>query len=66
MVNHGEYFTVYSGLKNILVTTGDRVLSKQKIGTVITSESESITELHFEIWKGKDPQNPLKWLYRAK
>ena len=66
LVNHGEYFTVYSGLKNILVTTGDRVLSKQKIGTVITSESESITELHFEIWKGKDPQNPLKWLYRAK
>ena len=53
LVNHGEYFTVYSGLKNILVTTGDRVLSKQKIGTVITSESESITELHFEIWKEK-------------
>ena len=43
LVNHGEYFTVYSGLKNILVTTGERVLSKQKIGTVITSESESIT-----------------------
>ena len=66
LINHGEYFTVYSGLKNVLVNTGERVFSKQKIGTVITSESESTTELHFEIWYGKNPQNPLYWLYKAK
>ena len=66
LINHGEYFTVYSGLKNVLVNTGERVFSKQKIGTVITSESESTTELHFEIWYGKTPQNPLYWLYKAK
>ena len=53
LINHGEYFTVYSGLKSVLVNTGERVFSKQKIGTVITSESESTTELHFEIWYGK-------------
>ena len=66
LINHGEYFTVYSGLKSVLVNTGERVFSKQKIGTVITSESESTTELHFEIWYGKTPQNPLYWLYKAK
>lgn len=66
LVSHGGYFTVYSGLKDVIVKTGEKVFSKQKIGTVITSDSNGVTELHFEIWKGKDPQNPVKWLYKAK
>ena len=66
LVNHGSYFTVYSGLKDVVVKVGEKVISKQKIGTVVTSELEGETELHFEIWKGKETQNPLKWLYKAK
>ena len=66
LVSHGGYFTVYSGLKDVVVKTGEKVISKQNIGTVITSDSNGETELHFEIWKGKDPQNPVKWLYKAK
>ena len=66
LVSHGGYFTVYSGLKDVVVTTGEKVISKQNIGTVITTESSGGTELHFEIWKGKEPQNPVKWLYKAK
>lgn len=66
LVRHGEYFTVYSGLKGVVVKSGEKVVSKQKIGTVVTSDSSGETELHFEIWKGKDPQNPVKWLYKAK
>ena len=66
LVSHGGYFTVYSGLKDVIVKTGEKVISKQKIGTVITSESSGDTELHFEIWKGRDPQNPVKWLFKAK
>ena len=65
LINHGSYFTVYSGLKDVIVKIGEKVYSKQKLGIVITSESENITELHFEIWKGKDKQNPVKWLYKA-
>ena len=66
LVNHGSYFTVYSGLKNVLVINGEKLISKQKIATVLTSEITGKTELHFEIWKGKDTQNPLYWLYKAK
>jgi len=66
LVSHGGYFTVYSGLKDLVVKTGEKVISKQKIGSVVTSESNGATELHFEIWKGKTPQNPVKWLYKAK
>ena len=65
LVNHGNYFTVYSGLENIVVKSGDKVISKQKIGTIITSETTKETQLHFEIWEGKETQNPVKWLYKA-
>jgi len=65
LVNHGNYFTVYSGLQNVIVKSGDKVISKQKIGTIFTSEITKETQLHFEIWKGKETQNPVKWLYRA-
>jgi hypothetical protein len=30
------------------------------IGHVATMGDE--TQLHFQLWKGKDPQNPEKWL----
>lgn len=65
LVNHGDYYTVYSGVKNILVKTGEKVISKQKLGTVMTTGADSETELHFEIWKGKETENPVKWLYKA-
>ena len=65
LVNHGEYFTVYSGLKEVAVKVGDKVLSKEKLGVVLTQEVENKTELHFEIWKGYNKDNPSKWLYKA-
>jgi len=65
LVNHGSYFTIYSVLKDVIVKSGDKVIAKQKIGTIITSETTKETQLHFEIWKGKEPQNPVKWLYKA-
>jgi murein hydrolase activator len=65
LINHGEYFSVYSGLKEVGVKTGEKLLSKEKIGVVITHKEEDKTELHFEIWKGYDRQNPSNWLYNA-
>jgi len=65
LINHGSYFTVYSGLKEVVVKIGEKVYSKQKLGMIVTSETGDISELHFEIWKGKDTQNPVKWLYKA-
>ena len=65
LLNHGEYFSVYSGLKEVSVKAGDKILSKEKIGVVFTQEIEEKTELHFEIWKGYDKHDPSKWLYKA-
>jgi len=65
MIKHGNYITVYANLKNVFVAKGDKVKTKEKIGTVFTSPKDNKTELHFEIWKNKDLQNPQKWLAPA-
>jgi len=62
MVNHGNYFTVYCKLKNVDVKAGDKVKTGQVIGTVDTINGQ--TQLHFELWKEKTPQNPESWLKR--
>lgn len=61
LVNHGEYFTVYSKLKNITVSQGQSLSLKQTIGTVDEDE-DGATEIHFEIWLNQDKQNPEIWL----
>ncbi|MBT7896479.1 MAG: peptidoglycan DD-metalloendopeptidase family protein [Flavobacteriales bacterium] len=65
LINHGEFFTVYSGLEDVTVKLGDNILAKEKIGTVLTDVNDSKTELHFEIWKGYDKQDPSLWLFEA-
>ena len=62
IVRHGEYFTVYSNLENVVVKRGDKVKTKQNLGTVHTSKTENKTELHFELLKEQSRQNPANWL----
>jgi septal ring factor EnvC (AmiA/AmiB activator) len=62
IIRHGEYFTVYSNLENVSVKRGDKVKTKQRIGTVHTNKTENKTELHFELLKEQSRQNPANWL----
>lgn len=62
LVQHGSYFTFYCKLTAIKVKTGQKVSVGQALGTVDTVSSE--TQLHFQLWKGKSPQDPEKWLRR--
>ncbi|HEY1025815.1 MAG TPA: peptidoglycan DD-metalloendopeptidase family protein [Sphingobacteriaceae bacterium] len=63
MLRHGEYFSVYSGLKNPAVSAGQKVSVKQTLGTIATN-AEGTTELQFQIWKGGSPINPSSWIAR--
>jgi septal ring factor EnvC (AmiA/AmiB activator) len=63
LVSHGEYYTVYSKLRDIQVTQGQELALKQAIGTVAEGE-EGASEIHFEIWYNQDKQNPETWLIR--
>jgi len=62
LVNHGEYFTLYSKLKSVSVKAGQKITTGQEVGTVDTIAGEDL--FHFELWKGSDPQNPENWLKR--
>lgn len=61
IIRHGEYFTIYSGLKEVYVKRGQKVNIGQEIGSVL-SNAEGISELRFQIRKNITPLNPQLWL----
>ena len=60
IIRHGEYLTVYAGLKKISVSKGAKVKAGQTIGTVATADGRSV--LHFEVRKERAKLNPLDWV----
>ncbi len=62
IIRHGEYFSIYSKLKNTSVAAGQEVTARQSIGQVATDITEDLTEMQFQIWKGGTPVNPSGWI----
>ena len=60
--HEGGYYTLYARLSEISVSSGAEVERLQKIGVVGEGGLFSTPCLHFEIRKGKKPQDPLEWL----
>lgn len=60
-VQHGDYFTVYSKLSNVVVREGQQILAGQKIGVVAT-DSDGTSEINFQVWRNEVKQNPESWL----
>ena len=59
LVQHGEYFTFYCKLGSVAVKAGDKLKTGEVIGHVANTDD---TQVHFQLWKGRDPQDPEKWL----
>lgn len=66
IVSHGAYRSVYSNLASVSVAKGQKVDTKQAIGTVLTGEDGAVA--HIEVWKitadGLVNVDPALWLYR--
>ncbi len=62
ILQHGDYYSVYSNLETIKVKKGDIVFAQQTIGEVGINTRKDYPELHLEIWKGKIRLNPINWL----
>ena len=60
LVQHGNFFTFYCKLGSVNVKAGDKVKTGEVIGTVDTINGEN--QLHFQIWSGRNPQDPETWL----
>ncbi len=62
LLKHGDYYTVYANLDQVLIQAGETVGTLQPIGIAGPDETNSFSKLHFELWKGKKAQNPVRWL----
>ena len=64
LIQHGNYITVYKNLENVKVETGDKVTTKQTIGTIFTDKITGKTILGFVLSNNTKTQNPRSWIYR--
>jgi len=63
LIRHGEYLTVYSYMSEVFVNTGDKIITKQELGLLVSENANTKTTMHFELWKGMKTLNPAYWLY---
>jgi len=63
LIQHGEYFTVYSKLRKVYVKTGQTVKAKDLLGEVHT-DKDGVSELHFMVWKNNQKLDPENWLVK--
>lgn len=63
ILRHGSYLTVYSNLANVSVQVGQKVDTKQDIGTVFTDrDDDNKTVLKFQLWYENNKLDPEKWI----
>lgn len=60
LVNHGDFFTLYYRIDEVLVQKGEEVEPGQPIGQLAANENM----VHFEIWQGTQKLNPAQWIER--
>lgn len=58
IVQHGQYYTVYSNIEEVLVKRGEKIAASQVIGKL----SQDKPEVHFEVWREKERLNPIGWI----
>lgn len=64
IIDHEGFHTLYAHLESFQVRVGQSVRQHQVVGTLGDSGSMKGPYLYFEIRKGRDPVDPLKWLMR--
>jgi murein hydrolase activator len=63
ILRHGSYLTVYSNLSGVSVQVGQKVETKQDIGTIFTDkEDDNRTVLKFQLWYENSKLDPEKWI----
>jgi septal ring factor EnvC (AmiA/AmiB activator) len=61
ILQHGDYYTVYSRLKKVNVKKGQEITTGEIIGEVYT-DNQGVTEVQFQVWKSSTKLDPEKWL----
>lgn len=64
IIRHGNFFTVYANLSETTVSAGQKVKTKQVIGTAGTDTDEDKTFVELQIWNGDIKLDPELWIAR--
>ena len=62
LVQHGNYYSVYSNLAAVSVKKGDVVSTRQTLGKAGINTVTNESEVHFEIWMERTHLNPTAWI----
>ncbi|MDT3404492.1 murein hydrolase activator EnvC family protein [Mucilaginibacter terrae] len=62
LIRHGSFITAYANLKSVSVSDGQKVNTRQAIGSVATDPFTGETVIHFELNKAGAIINPKTWL----
>jgi septal ring factor EnvC (AmiA/AmiB activator) len=63
-IKHGNFISTYYNLSDLYVKKGDRVVSKEELGTVYTNRNNGQTRLKFYLYQDTSRLNPEEWVYR--
>ena len=66
LIQHGNYVTAYKNLASVSVQKGDKVVSKQDIGTIFTNPTTQRTTLQFSVFYNTTPKNPADWIFQMR
>jgi len=64
IIRHGDFLSVYVHLKEVFVKAGDKVQTKQTLGTIVYDDLNQMADLELEIWKGQNKLDPQDWLFK--
>ena len=64
IVQHGNYRSVYMNLQNVFVRAGQKVSTRQQLGTLKTEPESNRAEIRFWIYQNSTAVNPERWLKR--
>lgn len=62
MVQHGDYITTYSNLRDIFVKKGQSVKTGDAVGKIFTDKITGKTDLVFVLFKNTNRLNPSDWI----
>lgn len=65
IIKHGNFFTVYANLSNVIAQPGQKIKTKQIIGTASTDPDEDKTFVELQIWNGNIKMNPELWISKS-
>jgi len=62
VIRHGDYITTYSNLGSVNVSKGQKVTTKQTLGTIFFNNFTGKAVLKFLIFQNTTKLNPQSWI----